>query len=196
MSLLVRNKTALRASAAAASLPPVRALRLTLSTGGEADVRLTIPPQHREGDLVSYTLLVRLAFDPGEPPGADGVAWKVDWPAYLASHQNTVVADVTLPGRPPSPWSSSTAVINLQEVIRTLVSRYEFLEAQRVVVVGRGLGGQLGLRLLAQPEPVITCAVAIAPVTTWRSYGELVVMRALVPTVCRFHDNIRFKISN
>ncbi|XP_043216612.1 prolyl endopeptidase FAP-like [Amphibalanus amphitrite] len=169
---LLRNNSALRADVAAASLAPVRPLFVPLSAGGRASVRLTVPPQYRETDLVSYSLLVRVAFDPSEPPGADGVAWSVDWPAYLASQRQTVVADVTLPVRSTGEWSPASDTSSLREVVEGLLSQLKFVDAQRVAVEGRGLGALLALRLLAQPASVVSCAVAFAPITSWHSYGK------------------------
>ncbi|KAF0309397.1 Prolyl endopeptidase FAP [Amphibalanus amphitrite] len=129
---------------------------------------------YRETDLVSYSLLVRVAFDPSEPPGADGVAWSVDWPAYLASQRQTVVADVTLPVRSTGKWSPVSDTSALREVVEGLLSQLKFVDAQRVAIEGRGLGALLALRLLAQPASVVSCAVAIAPITSWHSYEAFV----------------------
>ena len=171
MSLL-RNNSAFRAAAEAAALPRVRALRLKLRSGAEAHARLLIPPQYRDGAQESYPLLLRVAFDPSQPPGAEGVAWTVDWGTYLASHRQTVVADLTLPLSATDEWSASRDAADLRAVTEDLTSQLTFVNPKRVAVTGHGYGGQLALRLLAEKEPAVTCAVAVAPVTSWLSYGK------------------------
>ncbi|XP_037076781.1 inactive dipeptidyl peptidase 10-like [Pollicipes pollicipes] len=110
-------------------------------------VPLTVPPQHRPNDVVAYPLLVRL-----EARAARGRRWAVDWGAYLASRRQ-MVAD-------------------LRRVISNLTATLDYLTPRQVVLVGRGFGAHLALRLLAGPEKPANCAVAIAPVTSWESYAS------------------------
>ena len=184
--ITLRNNTALRAAAANLSLPAVRMMAVPLQDGGEATVRLSIPPQYRDGDAEAFPLLLWLS--PAAPAPAQDTAgaadhrWRVDWPAYLSAQQSFVVASVSLPvDSPPEepddiardPAVGAAEVAALRQVLSHLTESLDFVSAGRVLAAGRGYGAYLALALLGSGEPQpLRCAVAIAPITNWELYGE------------------------
>ena len=195
LGITLRNNTVLRAAAANLSLPAVRMITVPLQDGGEATVRLLVPPQYRDGDAAAYPLLLWLApaaapahaaahdtTESAEPPEAADHRWRVDWPAYLAAQQSFVVASVDLPAEsPPSdpdrvlrdPAVGATEVAALRQVLDHLTETLDFVSEGRVLAAGRGYGAYLALALLGsrEPEP-LRCAVAMAPITSWELYGK------------------------
>ena len=59
------------------------------------------------------------------------------------------------------------------EVAKYLVDNLRIIDPQRIAIWGWSYGGYAALRALSDEEQdIFQCAIAVAPVTNWRFYGE------------------------
>lgn len=64
-------------------------------------------------------------------------------------------------------------VVNIGKNCRYLRDTLHFIDKRRVAVWGWSYGGFVAALALASPKSVFRCAIAVAPVTNWKLYGEM-----------------------
>lgn len=65
-------------------------------------------------------------------------------------------------------------ITNIQKkLFRYLRDTLHFIDKRRVAVWGWSYGGFVAALALASPKSVFRCAIAVAPVTNWKLYGEV-----------------------
>jgi dipeptidyl aminopeptidase/acylaminoacyl peptidase len=57
---------------------------------------------------------------------------------------------------------------------RYLRDSLHFVDKRRVAVWGWSYGGFMAAMALAREQEVFHCGISVAPVTTWRLYGQLI----------------------
>ena len=59
------------------------------------------------------------------------------------------------------------------------VGNYPFIDARNIGVWGRGFGGYLTVKVLAQSERLLRCGAAVSPISVWQHYNPLLTQRYL-----------------
>ena len=161
---------------------------LTLSLPGSDDcvahLRLLLPPGFQESDKIGFPALLHLD---GRPGGQSVTrAWRVDWETYMASKLGYVIIYLDVAGSGYSGETCRKSVdgqLGLRETrdiihVLRVVGRYPFIDERKIGVVGRGYGGYLTVRLLAQSR-LARCGVGVAPITVWQQHNPLYTQRYL-----------------
>ena len=107
-------------------------------------------------------------------------AWSVGWDTYLASQRNFIVANIDVSGSGYQGEQHKESVYgrlgeletrDLLAVISHLRQSLHYVDGSRICVWGWSYGGYLaGLLLSRDTSDLVTCGVAVSPVTDWRHY--------------------------
>ena len=107
-------------------------------------------------------------------------AWSVGWDTYLASQRNFIVANIDVSGSGYQGEQHKESVYgrlgeletrDLLAVISHLRQSLHYVDSSRICVWGWSYGGYLaGLLLSRDTSDLVTCGVAVSPVTDWRHY--------------------------
>ena len=115
-------------------------------------------------------------------PGTQTVSsrWTLGWDSYLASQRNFIVANIDVRGTGYQGSRFKHAVYgelgryetaDTLHVIRELVNKIKYIDRTRVCVWGWSFGGYVtGMVLAEDKENIVTCGIAVSPVTEWQHY--------------------------
>lgn len=107
--------------------------------------------------------------------------WKQGWASFLASSRSWIVAHID--GRGSGGAGDrrrfevygrlgTSEVQDQLEVTQFLVNKLKFVDPRRIAIWGWSYGGYAALRAISEREQdLLQCAIAVAPVTSWRFYG-------------------------
>ncbi|XP_053209557.1 dipeptidyl peptidase 4-like isoform X2 [Panonychus citri] len=193
---------ALREKADELLLPKVKLLQVPIEGGYNASVKLLLPPGLREDEITKYPLVINVYGGPGTQQVTS--RFDIGWGHYLASRRRIIYGMIDGRG------SGNNGVKLLYEVYKRLgtveiddqiaVTRYlvnnlPYIDAKRVGIWGWSYGGYATTMALASEptspgfsEPVFSCGIAVAPVTSWYYYDSTYTERYMgLPTK---EDNI------
>lgn len=175
----VQNNTALRVRVAAIAMPQIKSFPVMISGGYHAQVRLFLPPGLREDEITRYPLVLFVYTAPGTQLVTD--KWRVDMNVYLAGNKDYIVAQIDGRGSSGQGYRlqhevyrrlGTVEVSDQLEVTEYLRDRLHFVDKRRVGVWGWSYGGYAAAMALANPMELFQCGVSVAPVVSWRLYGE------------------------
>ena len=103
------------------------------------------------------------------------------WDTYLASQRNFVVANIDVRGTGYQGDKFKHAVYgqlgryearDTIHVIHQLVERFNFIDKDKICVWGWSYGGYVTSMIMAEtgPKGLISCGIAVSPVTQWHNY--------------------------
>jgi len=146
-----------------------------------APVKISYPTNRIEGE--KYPLLI----DVYGGPGSQNVdyRWSVGWGEYLATTRNFVYASID--GRGTGFQSDeykflvyrnmgTLEMVDQIEVARKITEENDFIDPGKVAIWGWSYGGfatAMTLEADVGPNPVFSCGVSVAPVTSWLLYDSI-----------------------
>ena len=105
--------------------------------------------------------------------------WSVGWDTYLASQRNFIVANIDVRGTGFQGEAFKHAVYgqlgtyeaaDTLHVIRELVTSVKFIDQTKVCVWGWSYGGYVTGMVMTKASDLISCGIAVSPVTQWQHY--------------------------
>lgn len=177
--LHVQNNTALKERLAVVALPQIRTFPVLISGGYHAQVRLFLPPGLREDEITRYPLILFVYTAPGTQLVTD--KWRIDMNTYLAGTKDYIVAQIDGRGSSGQGYRlqhevyrrlGTVEVSDQLEVTEYLRDHLHFVDKRRVGIWGWSYGGYAAAMALANPMALFQCGVSVAPVVSWRLYGE------------------------
>jgi len=149
--------------------------------GYRAPVSMLLPPGLQE-DL-SYPVLVYVYGGPGSQTVSQ--AFSVGWGEYLATSRGVIY--VSIDGRGTGFQSDeylfevyrrlgTVEMADQIAVTARLLQTYPYMDASRAAIWGWSYGGFATAMTLEQdsgPEPVFSCGISVAPVTSWLLYDSV-----------------------
>ncbi|KAK2178658.1 hypothetical protein NP493_536g01001 [Ridgeia piscesae] len=147
--------------------------------GAKVWVRVFLPPTLNKEHIVIYPLLVHVYGGPGSQQVT--FRFRLGWDAYLSSSQKIIIVQVDGRGsgaRGQKYLHSIYKQLGTLEVqdqitaVRNLTNTYPFIDKERCAIWGWSYGGFVTSHVMGDPSKVITCGIAVAPVTDWRYYDS------------------------
>ncbi|XP_015793889.1 prolyl endopeptidase FAP isoform X2 [Tetranychus urticae] len=182
----LQTNDALREKVDELLLPKVKSLQVPIEGGYNASVKLLLPPGLREDEITKYPLLINVYGGPGTQQVTS--RFDIGWGHYLASRRRIIYGMIDGRG------SGNNGVNLMYEVYRRLgtveiddqiavtrylVNQFPFIDAKKVGIWGWSYGGYATTMALASEpigpehqEPVFSCGIAVAPVTSWYYYDS------------------------
>jgi len=163
------------------SLPTRIDTFVELDGGFQAPVKLLLPPHMDENG--KYPLLVYVYGGPGSQMVSD--SWAVGWGEYLVTSKNIIYASID--GRGTGFQSDehlyqvyrrlgSVEIQDQISVTRQLQSDYPYIDSEKTAIWGWSYGGFATAMTLEQDtgaNPVFSCGISVAPVTSWLLYDSI-----------------------
>jgi len=163
------------------SLPTRVDTFIELDGGFQAPVKMLLPPHMDEES--KYPLLVYVYGGPGSQMVTD--SWSVGWGEYLVTSRNVIYASID--GRGTGFQSDehlfqvyrhlgSVEIQDQISVTRKLLELYPYMDPQRTAIWGWSYGGFATAMTLEQdtgPDPVFSCGISVAPVSSWLLYDSI-----------------------
>lgn len=134
--------------------------------------------------LTLFSLSKRLVFYRYSGPGTQLVTdkWKVDMNTYLAGNKDYIVAQIDGRGSSGQGYRlmhevyrrlGTVEVSDQLEVTEYLRDNLHFVDKRRVGIWGWSYGGYTATLALASPLSLFQCGASVAPIVSWRLYGEI-----------------------
>lgn len=107
--------------------------------------------------------------------------WQIDWNTYLAGTKDYIVAQIDGRGSSGQGYRllyevyrrlGTVEVSDQLEVTEYLRDNLHFIDKRRVGIWGWSYGGYTSTMALANQLSLFQCGVSIAPVVSWKLYGE------------------------
>lgn len=181
----------LRSSLELVAMPKINYLTVNLSSGFEAKVKLTLPPNVDLSGSTKYPMLVDVYAGPDFYNGYD--FYEVKWGDYLASNKSVIYAQIN--GRGSGLRGDKLlhalyhkfGLVEVHDQIETVTKLREklpFIDGKRVAIWGWSYGGFVAAMALAKDNSsVFQCAASVAPVTDWIYYDSIYTERYMgLPT--------------
>lgn len=140
-------------------------------------VELYLPPGLKEEESTVYPLLVWTSDEPSTVSITE--EWKIDWATYMASSRDVIVAKIDLHGSQGSGLLLRNSIyrqpgvlesVDLIQTTKILQETFPFISPIKTALIGAHYGGFLSIYTLANdPGAVFGCAVAISPVSSWKT---------------------------
>lgn len=111
--------------------------------------------------------------------------WQVDWNTYLAGTKDYIVAQIDGRGSSGQGYRllyevyrrlGTVEVSDQLEVTEYLRDNLHFIDKRRVGIWGWSYGGYTSTMALASQLALFQCGISIAPVVSWKLYGESCVL--------------------
>uniref|UniRef100_A0A336MK89 Venom dipeptidyl peptidase 4 n=1 Tax=Culicoides sonorensis TaxID=179676 RepID=A0A336MK89_CULSO len=160
------------------AVPNIKKFSVVIKNGFEAQVKLYLPPMLNEDEDLAYPLIVQIDASPGSQLVSE--EFKVDWNWYLASSKIIIVAQVDARGSGYqgelllSQIKGKLGTIEVEDqlaIITYLRDTFQFIDQDKIGVYGWGYGGYTALNALAEDDSkVLQCAIAIAPIISFKFY--------------------------
>ncbi|XP_026680630.1 prolyl endopeptidase FAP [Diaphorina citri] len=178
--MTLQNNSKLHEKLSKLALPQIKSFPVQISGGYYAQVRLYYPPRLREDEITRYPLVLQVYGGPGSQLVTD--RWKIDWNTYLAGNRDYIVAQIDGRGSSGQGYKllhqvyKKLGVVEVSdqlEVTDYLREALHVVDARRIAVWGWSYGGFVSAMLLSSPsQDVFHCAIAVAPVTSWKLYDS------------------------
>ncbi|XP_046961620.1 venom dipeptidyl peptidase 4-like [Vanessa cardui] len=146
----------------------------------KSNVKLLLPPDMETGK--KYPMVVRLYAGPGTSRVLDSYDLEY-YNMYLSSNRSFIIASIDVRGSGVMGVEAMHAVndalgtveiTDTLDVIRRLVKMYSFIDPYRIGVWGWSYGGYAStMMLIKDEEQTLSCAAAVAPVTSWLYYDSI-----------------------
>lgn len=166
-------------------VPKIHFLSVDLSSGFKARVRLRVPSEldiNAASFTRKYPMIVNVYGGPNTARATDNFGFS--FMDYMASGKKVIEA--TIDGRGSS-FKGTDMVFSVNnklgtfeiedqiEVAKYLQEHFKFIDAERSGIWGWSYGGFATATALSKDvDRVFQCGIAVAPVTSWIYYGELV----------------------
>ncbi|PZC83344.1 hypothetical protein B5X24_HaOG208108 [Helicoverpa armigera] len=143
-------------------------------------VKLLLPPNMKTGE--KYPMIVRVYAGPGTSRVKDSFDLEY-YNTYLSTNRSCIVASIDVRGSGVLGVEAMHAINNAfgtvevtdtLATIRSLLNVYSFIDPERVGVWGWSYGGFVSTMMLIQDDMnTLSCAAAVAPVTSWLYYDTM-----------------------
>ncbi|XP_073987647.1 inactive dipeptidyl peptidase 10-like isoform X2 [Rhodnius prolixus] len=160
--------------------PQIKLFQAELEGGYHAQVKLQLPPGLREYEDMTFPLVLKVSYKPGEQSVSQ--KWSMDYTSYLASKRNFIVAEIDCRGSANSGMShmnearlklGNVDALDQMAVISYLRDNLKFVDKKRIGIFGEGYGGFLTTMILAQDTNIFKCGVAISGIYSWSHYNSV-----------------------
>ncbi|KAL1455165.1 hypothetical protein WDU94_009277 [Cyamophila willieti] len=178
--MTLQNNSKLHDKLSKVALPQIKSFPVQISGGYYAQVRLYYPPRLREDEITRYPLVLEVYGGPGSQLVTD--RWKIDWNTYLAGNRDYIVAQIDGRGSSGQGYKllhqvyKKLGVVEVSdqlEVTDYLREALHVVDARRIAVWGWSYGGFVAAMLLSSmSQDVFHCAIAVAPITSWKLYDS------------------------
>ncbi|KAE9553491.1 hypothetical protein FO519_003283 [Halicephalobus sp. NKZ332] len=157
-------------------VPTTKVESLMLSSGYEAHVSLTLPPNFNS----KYTYPVLLDVYAG--PGTNKVRHSIssDYIMFFAAVRQYIIVNIDGRGSGGRGWKvrapmyknfGGPEIADQLDGLRLLIKKYPFMDPEKVAVIGWSYGGFASGHILAKDGGVtVKCGISIAPVVDFRFY--------------------------
>ncbi|XP_074601842.1 prolyl endopeptidase FAP-like [Brevipalpus obovatus] len=182
----IQNNGALRDKLANMLLPSIKELKVPIEGGYRAQVQLLLPPSLRENEIAKYPMLINVYAGPGSQVVKK--KFQMNWGTYLAARRGMIYGLIDARG---SGFSGDKIMHELYRklgtvevddqisVTRYLKDKFPFIDPKRIGIWGWSYGGYVTSMIMAseksgpqEPEPVFSCGIAVAPVSSWFLYDS------------------------
>ncbi|CAG7717855.1 unnamed protein product [Allacma fusca] len=195
--LILNNNSVLQEEVANMGMPLVRNLRVALSGGYHAPVRLYLPPGLRAEEEFKFPLVLHVDGSPGSQQVSE--KFRLSWATYLTSQKNFIVAEVDGRGTGFQGESLRHAVArnlgNVEvrdhlEIMEFLKVNLTYVDTDNMMVWGRNYGGYLAALIMAQDSGnLFRCGIFVTPITRWEFYNTVYTERYM--GMPNYSDNYR-----
>ncbi|XP_054168266.1 dipeptidyl peptidase 4-like isoform X2 [Oppia nitens] len=145
-------------------------------------VMLYIPPELNKHQIVKYPLLIQVYGGPGSQMVTD--KFQVNWGTYLASTKNIIYCYIDGRGsgnqgdRLMHQLYHNLGTVEVEDqiaVAKYLRDKYNYINKDAIGIWGWSYGGYATALALAMDvnNPVFSCGVSVAPVTSWLLYDSV-----------------------
>ncbi|CAL1284638.1 unnamed protein product [Larinioides sclopetarius] len=162
------------------AMPVIKNLQVPIDGNYFANVRLYLPPVLKEYEITKYPVLVEVYGGPGTQMVTE--KFSVNWGSYLASKKNVVYVNIDGRG---SGYQGDKILHELYRQLGTvevfdqisvasyLKEQLSYIDGKRMAIFGWSYGGFASASALADEETVFSCAISVAPVTSWLYYDSV-----------------------
>ncbi|XP_063707087.1 inactive dipeptidyl peptidase 10 [Culicoides brevitarsis] len=180
------------------AVPNIKKFSVVIKNGFEAQVKLYLPPMLKEDEDLAYPLIVRIDASPDSQLVSE--EFVVDWNWYLASSKGIICAEIDargsgFQGQPiRSQIKDRLGTFEIEDqlaVITYLSDTFQFIDQNKIGAYGWGYGGYTALNALAEDNSkVLQCAIAIAPIISFKFYYSYFTER-YIPFDSNFNHALR-----
>lgn len=135
------------------------------------------------GIIISVEIIPFLIICSYSGPGTQLVTdkWRIDLNTYMAGNKDYIVAQIDGRGSAGQGYRllhevyrrlGTVEVSDQLEVTEYLRDNLHFVDKRRVGIWGWSYGGYTAAMALANPLSLFQCGVSVAPVVSWKLYGE------------------------
>lgn len=160
--------------------PTIQYIDVKLGDGSIGRVQILLPLswQNSVYNKLNFPLIVQ-TLDWNEDDALTD-EWRKDWAAYFTVTRQVIYARVSGRERTAQHGSLRFAIDDLITITREILSSFQHIESQEVIIIGKGLGGYLSTLVLAKDEQnTFKCGIAISPIIDWFRHETSITERYL-----------------
>ncbi|CAH1394160.1 unnamed protein product [Nezara viridula] len=144
------------------SIPQTKIFQIETDEGHKASVKLQMPAGLRTNEEMTFPLVVKLSYKPGEVCVTH--KWQVDFSTYLASKKNFLVLEI-------QPSSRKHEIKDHIAVIR-YITEMDFVDPSKVSILAYGYGGYLAPKLLSEKPKMFKSIAILSGIFSWPNYNS------------------------
>ncbi|XP_065574443.1 inactive dipeptidyl peptidase 10-like isoform X2 [Artemia franciscana] len=159
------------------AFPKIKHLEVDLQNGYTGHVKLKFPPGLHEDEIIKRPLLIYISC----PPGSQAVTskWSIDWTDRLVTSLGIIVAVADFRGSSNEGerrLMTDKSRLGLKEaedaltIIRYLKENLEYVDREKIVVLGQEYGGHIATMLLSIDPEAANCLALVAPLANPKHY--------------------------